>query len=299
MSRFSSALEAILLMLLGMACFSAMNIAIRMLSHGMGSTQMVCLRNILSLMIIIAWSTLLQRGLPRFPTVRLKGHFWRASVGFVAMELWFHAVTLMPITFATALSFTTPIFSAIFAILFLGERAGVHRWSAILMGFAGMLIILRPGTGDFSLDAFWVLGSSSVMAVAAILVKTLTRTEPPETIVFYMALFMLLWSIPVAIPNWQPFTAHQLGLVCIIALCSTAAHLLMARAYVRADMVMLMPFDFTRLIFTAMLAYPFFGETMDFYTVLGSAIIVASTVYIAHREARKKQLPPKQTSAIP
>lgn len=281
----SPATVAIALMLVSMAFFSAMNIVIRIASHSMESEFIVLLRNICSLMIVLVWTAFLHKGRPRFPTARIGGHFWRASVGIIAMELWFHAISLLPLTLATALSFTTPIFSTIVAIFFLGERAGIRRWSAIVVGITGVLIILRPGMGDISADALFVLGSSMMMAVAGVLVKTLTRTEAPETIVFYMALFMTPWALIPALGHMQAIGLAQAGLILLISLFSTTAHLLMARAYMRADMVMLMPFDFSRLVFTAVMAYALFGETMDAATVLGSLIIVASTVYIAHREA--------------
>ncbi len=290
MKQLSDTAAAIAIMLVAMMCFSAMNIAIRILAKTMPSTEMVLLRNLVSLGVIIVWETLRTRARPTFPTTRIKGHFWRASVGIVAMELWFHAVTLLPLTLATALSFTTPIFSTIFAIIFLGEKAGLRRWSAIAIGFLGVLIILRPGTGSIGADALFVIASSMMMAVAGVLVKTLSRTEKPETIVFYMALFMVPWSAPLAIMNWHGVTARELWLLLWVAITSTGAHLLMARAYKRADMVLLMPFDFSRLVFTALMAYVIFGETLDSATVTGSLIIVASTVYIAHREARLRRV---------
>lgn len=289
MSRLSVPLQAVLLMLISMLLFSSMNTVIRLLSAEMHSTQMVLLRNIGGLIVVVLWETLRTRALPRFPTQRIKGHFWRASVGIMAMQLWFYSLSIMPLNPATALSFTTPIFSTIIAILFLGEKAGIRRWSAIATGFIGMLVILRPGTGDIGPEAIFVLVSSMIMGVAAVLVKTLTNTEKPETIVFYMALFMTLWSIAPALPHWQEVTPHQMKLVVMIAVLSTAAHLTMARAYQRVEMVMLMPLDFSRLVFTALLAHMFFGETLDTPTILGSLIIVASTVYIAHREHRLKK----------
>ncbi len=285
----SSPMQAVLLMLASMGFFSAMNIVIRLASHEMAATYIVLLRNLCSLMLVVVWTALLQRGRPRFPTLRLRGHFWRASVGIVAMELWFHAVSLLPLTLATALSFTTPIFSTIIAIVFLGEKAGVRRWGAIGMGFAGMLVILRPGAGAMNPDALFVLASSVMMAVSGVLVKTLTRTEMPETIVFYMALFMTPWALLPAIGHMGAVNGHQLWLVFLISLLSTVGHLLMARAYMRADLVMLMPLDFSRLVFTAIMAYALFGETLDAYTLAGSLIIVSSTVYIAHREAAVKR----------
>lgn len=252
-------------------------------------TQIVVLRHFCSIAIVLAWSAFLARGLPNFSSRRMSGHFWRATFGICAMEMWFYAITIMPLTIATALSFSTPIFSTILAIIFLGEKAGIRRWSAIMTGFVGMLIILRPDINGMSNEGWIVIGASLLMAGTGVMVKSLTSSEKPETIVFYMSVFMLIWSLPPALPYWQAFTPRQFGLAFIIALCSTAAHLLLARAFVRTDMVVLMPFDFMRLVFTAILAYLFFGEMVDSYTILGSAVIVISTVYIAHREARKKK----------
>ena len=284
--RLPPAMHAIGFMLLSMLCFSGMNTTIRYMAGGLPSTQIVFVRNVFSLLLIVLWEIARVRGVPQFKTQRIFGHFWRATAGICAMEAWFYSLTLLPLTLATALSFTTPIFSTIVAIVFLGERAGIRRWSAIIAGFVGMLIILRPGSDIMSPNAFIVVFSSIMMAIAGTLVKSLTRTEPPETIVFFMALFMVPWSGLLVIGHWQPASTQQFGLILVIALLSTVSHLFLARAYIRADMVTLKPFDFTRLIFTAIFAYLLFGETLDGATIAGSLIIVASTVYIAHREAK-------------
>lgn len=286
-------LQAIAFMLTGMACFSTMNIVIRMVSADMHFTQMVFLRNVFALAAIVAWCAIKTRGRPTFATSRLKSHFWRASIGVVSMEMWFYSITTMPVTLATAISFITPIFSTLFAMLFLGEKTGPRRMAAIGTGFIGMLIILRPDHAGLVHAGVWVvLASALLMAVVGVMVKSLTRTETPETIVFYMALFMVPWSLPPALMHWESVSLHALGLVVLVAVVSTAAHLLLTRAMQKADMAVLMPFDFTRLVFTAALAYVFFGETLDRYTVLGAAIITASSVYIAHREARLHRTKP-------
>ncbi len=277
-------------MLVAMFCLSAMNVALRMLSTDLHSTQIVVLRHICSIVIVLVWSAWLMRGIPRFYSKRMSGHFWRATFGICAMEMWFYSISIMNITLATALSFITPIFSTILAIVFLGEKAGIRRWGAVITGFIGMLIILRPDISGVSNAGWIVIGASILMAGSGVMVKSLTSSESPETIVFYMSLFMLLWSIPIAIPYWQAFNSSQLSMAFIIALCSTIAHLCMARAFVRTELVVLAPFDFTRLIFTAALAYIFFGETVDAHTLAGSAVIVASAVYIAHRESKKKKI---------
>jgi S-adenosylmethionine uptake transporter len=287
---------AIFYMLAAMFALSAMNVALRSVSVGLHSTQIVVLRQVFSIIFVCVWASALSRGIPNFRTTRLQGHFWRATFGICAMELWFHSVSIMPVTLVTALSFTTPIFSTIFALLFLGEKAGIRRWGAIFTGFLGMLIILRPDISGISPDALFVIGASIMMAVAGIMVKTLSSSEPPETIVFYMALFMLPWSIIPAIPFWQDFTLNQAVMVAVVALFSTAAHLLMARAFARAELVALMPYDFTRLIFTALMAYAFFGEAITINSIIGALVIVGSTVYIAHRESLKKRM---ETTIVP
>ena len=276
-------------MLAAMFFMSAMNVVVREMAGGLHSTQIVLFRHIFCIIIVCVWTAFLQRGVPRFASKRLSGHFWRATFGILAMEMWFYSVTIMSLNVVTALSFTMPIFSTIFAIVFLREKAGIRRWSAIFVGFLGMLIILRPDVSGVSNAGWLVIASSFLMAGSGTMVKSLTRSESPETIAFYMAVFMLFWSIPFAIPYWKTFTASDLLHSFVLALFATAAHLCMARAFVRTEMVVLMPFDFTRLIFTAVFAYFFFGETLDTQTLIGTLVIATSTIYIAHREARKRK----------
>jgi len=287
MQKAPASLTGIGLMVASMACFAIMNTMIRAGSEGMPAAQLVFLRNAMALAIITPIA--LAGGREALRTRRLNDHFWRAAVGICAMELWFYSLSVLPLSLATALSFTSPIFATVFALLFLGERAGMRRWLAIGVGFAGALVILRPGMGEaMDINGVVVLTASALQAVAATVVKTLTRTERPETIVFYMALFMLPLSLPFALWQWRPLDSGQLVVAFGVAFFSTAAHLLLVRAYQHAPMVVLMPFDFTRLIFTAVLAYACFGETLDGPTLVGGLIIVASTVYIVHREARTK-----------
>jgi drug/metabolite transporter (DMT)-like permease len=279
-----SPLVGIGLMIASMACFAVMNSCVRGVSASMPPAQMVLLRNILALIIITPLALWLGHGSLR--TERPWAHFWRAAIGIVSMEIWFYALSILKLSFATALSFTSPIFATVFAIVLLGEKAGPRRWIAIGAGFAGALVILQPAEGAMDKRGLIVLVSSAMMALAATVVKTLTKTESPEIIVFYMALFMTPLSLPLGVWVWQPVAMKQIAGLLAVAVSSTAAHLLLTRAYRRADMVVLMPFDFFRLLFTAVLAQVYFGETMGKATVAGALIIVASSAYIAHREAR-------------
>lgn len=294
MLRLSENHQSVLLNVGAMFFLSAMSVALRILSFELHPTQIVVMRHVWSIAIVVLWSAWLMRGIPHFHSKRMSGHFWRATFGICAMEMWFYSVSIMNVNLATALSFTTPIFSTIIAIVFLKERAGIRRWSAIIIGFIGMLIILRPDVSGISNAGWIVIGASVLMACSGAMVKGLTSSESAETIVFYMSVFMLLWSIPLAIPFWQPFTMQQMGMAFIIALCSTIAHLCIARALVKTELVVFAPFDFTRLVFTAALAYIFLGETIDTHTITGSAVIIASSIYIAYREAKLK----KQAAAL-
>lgn len=282
-----SPLRGIALMVLAMACFAMMNAAIRELAGGMPTTQVVFLRNITSFMMIALWIAS-RRQFSALRTDRITSHLWRAAIGTVAMQIWFYSLSILPLTLATALSFTTPVFGTVFAIWILKEKASWRRWSAIAVSFVGVIIILRPDAESLNAAALIVLVSSALMALAGIVVKSLTRTQAPETIVFYMALLMTPLSAPLGILHWGPVSFSQAVLILFVAVTSTTAHLLVTRAYVHADMVTLLPFDFMRLLFTAGLAYVFFHEVMDGYTLLGAGIILAAAVYIAHRESVRR-----------
>jgi len=129
------------------------------------------------------------------------------------------------------------------------------------------------------------------MAVASIVVKRLTATEPAWRIVFYMASFMSLLSAPLGLWFWEPIGSMQVLEIAAIALASTVAQLAMVKAFTQAGIVLLMPFDFLRLVFTAILAVSFLGETIDAMTLVGAAVIVASSAVIAWRETRRKEEP--------
>lgn len=280
-------LLAMALMLASMAFFSLMNIFIRYASFEMHTTQIVFLRNAFSVLLFLPY--VVWQGRNFLKTKRPMGHVWRGTIGIAGMQLWFYCVAILPLTEATALSFTAPVLTSIFAIVFLGERAGWRRWCAIAVSLVGALIIIRPSPSNMDWGLLIVPCATSLWAVAALMVKNLTKTEPSARIVFYMALVMSAWALPMCLPFWQTPNWHDLGLCLLIALASTGAHLTMVMAYGRADIVVLMPVDFFRLVFTALFAYITFGETADRGTWLGGAVIVASAAYIAYREAKLKQ----------
>ncbi len=280
-----SRIEGCLYMLAAMFCFALMNTLIRLISHDLPTAQIVFLRNIISVLILLPW--VIYEGKALLRTERMVGHFWRAALGVVSMSMWFRVIALMNLSQATALSFTTPIFVTLAAIVVLKEKTDARRLFAIAIGFVGMLIIAGRGAGAFNAASLLALASFAITAVTSILVKTLTRTERSGTIVFYMALFMTPLSALPAWMNWQPLGHLHLLLAIAIAFFSTVAHFLLTRAYSCAEMTIIIPIDFTRLLFTAGFAYMFFGETVDMRTLGGAALIVTGAALSATINARE------------
>lgn len=263
-------------MLAAMFCFSSMNILIRVAAHDLHSTQIVFLRNFFSLLLFLPWIT--KMGISAIKTSRMQGHFWRSALGITSMQMWFYALSSMNLAQATALSFTTPIFVVIIAILFLKEKATLWQIAGIGTGFAGTVVIIQPWLGGLDPLVILVLSSAIIMAVVSVLVKTLTSTEKSLVIVFYMALFMTPLSLPPALVFWKPVSLQMVLVIFGVALFSTVAHYLLTMAYRHADMVILMPIDFVRLLFTSVMAYFLFDQTLGWPTLIGAALIIAGVV---------------------
>jgi drug/metabolite transporter (DMT)-like permease len=276
--KYPPLVQAIAMMVLSMFFFSWMNIFVRYTYQFMGSEQMVFIRNVMLLALMGLW---ILREHPKgfFKTTRLKALFWYAATGVLAIEMWFYALTKMSLNEATALSFTAPVFVTLFAILFLKERATWERGAAIGIGLIGTLIILRPDTQALNFVAIIVLVSAALMAISSIFAKSATSTEHPDRVVFYQGLLMTPMSLPFVFGNWQPIGWEALFWVLMVTVSSMIAHLLVVRAFQLCDMVVLMPFDFTRLLFTALLAWWWFGETLDMMTLLGGMLIVMAAVW--------------------
>ncbi len=217
-------------------------------------------------------------------TKRIKLYVWRALSGAAAMITWFWAIAHLPVTDATALSFTTPLMATVLAVLFLGEEVRFRRIAALLVGFLGVMIILRPGVEVVQPAALVVLFSCLCMAFSTIFIKRLTDTEPPDAIVSYMLIMLMPIMLFAALFVWVWPTWEQLGWLLLMGVAATLAHMALTRAFRAADVSVVLPFDFSRLIFVSIFAWFLFGETTSVYTWIGAAVITIVAVYIAHRE---------------
>jgi S-adenosylmethionine uptake transporter len=268
--------------------------AIRHLADRLHPFEMAFFRNLFSLLFLAPW--VLRAGLSGLRTSSVRKYGLRGLASMVAMLCWFYGLAMMPIAEATALSFTAPIFASVGAILFLGERMGVRRWSAIVVGFVGAMIILRPGLTAISLPALVVLGGSAAVAASIIMVKILSRTEPTSLIVAYMGIYLVPMSLVPALFVWTTPTGTDWLWLIGIGIVATFGQLAITSAYAAADATVVLPFDYTRLLFAALIGYLAFSEVPDTWTWVGAAVIAASAVYIARREAARSRTPVAATA---
>jgi drug/metabolite transporter (DMT)-like permease len=182
------------------------------------------------------------------------------------------------------LHFTTPIFAVLIGIVVLGERVSIRRWSAILAGFVGTLMILQPNTATFGHGEFYVLGSALAWAAAIIVIKIMSRTDSSITITAYMYLLMTPITLIVALFDWAWPTPIQYIWLVTIGLTGAMGHVLMAEALKRAATHVVTPFDFFRLVWAAIVGILLFGEVPNIYVWVGGAIVIASVSYIVWRE---------------
>jgi drug/metabolite transporter (DMT)-like permease len=276
-------------MVLSCLCFAGMSGIIRHLSTvadpAIPPLEIVFFRNWVSLLLILPW--VFRHGRLPVRTTRLKLHALRAVIGLSAMAGWFYAISIMPLAPAVALNFTVPLFAMIVAILLLGERPGLHRWGATIVGFAGVIVILQPGAIEIGLGPVLALSSALGFALSMSFIKMLSRTDSPSTIVFYQVLFMTPLSLGPALAVWQTPGWSEFAWLVALGTLATAAHLSMARSLSVAEASAVASLDFVRLPFVAAIGYFVFAEIPVAMTWIGGAIIIASSVYIARREALK------------
>jgi len=260
--------------------------------------QIAFFRNFFGLLVMLPW--LFRAGFRVLHTQRIGLHMMRSLVGLVAMLTWFTAITWMPLAEAVALSFTVPLFATAAAPFFLGESVGWRRWSATLVGFLGAMLLLRPGNAMLTPAAGLVLFSAAMMAVSVILIKTLSRTETPNVTVTYMLLFLTPLSLVPALFVWKMPLLSELPVLIALGVTATLAHLAMTRAFSATDVTAILPFDYLRLPFVALIGFFAFGQVPDIWTWVGGGVIALAAIYIAERESRLRRTPitPASVAAV-
>jgi drug/metabolite transporter (DMT)-like permease len=222
-------------------------------------------------------------------TNRLPLHLFRGAIHACGMFLWFVGLPLTTLASITALGFTGPIFVTIGAALFLGEKVRLRRWMAVAVGFAGAMIIVRPGVGDLGIGAICILISTPIFSASNLISKALARTETANKIVIWQHLTILVFACPVALYFWQTPSPTDLLWFVAAGLCGTLGHICQQNGYQLADITLLQPIGFLSLLWNALLGYFLFFQQPDVWTFVGAAVIFASALYISHREAIRRR----------
>ena len=223
-----------------------------------------------------------------FRTNRRGLHIGRGLIHTGGMFLWFVGLPLVSLAEMTALGFTGPIFVTIGAAMFLGEDVRLRRWAAVLVGFGGAMIIIRPGFAEVGIGALCILASTPLFSASNLISKALARTDSANTIVIWQHCVIMLCAAPVALWFWQ--TPSWIDLLWFLAagICGTLGHICQQRGYQIADITLLQPIGFLSLVWNTLLGFFLFAQSPDVWTFVGAAIIFGSATYISHREAVRR-----------
>lgn len=282
--KLPEVVRAALLIVFAGLLFSLMNAMIRHASSELHPLQIVFFRSLFGFVAMIPW--LSRQGIGALHTRRPGLIGLRTLLGFVSMATWFSALAVVPLGNAVALGFTAPLFAALAAVFVLREVIRVRRITALVVGFGGMLVILRPGLQSVSAGEVMVIVSALTMALSVIIMKLLTRTERVGSLVVYQTLLITPVALVPALFVWTWPSAEMWFWAVLIGIVASTAHVAFTRAFSLADTMYLMPFDYLRLPQVAFLGWMLFGEPTDIYTWVGAAIIAMSSLYVAHREAK-------------
>ncbi len=276
-------------MIASTVAFAGMHALIRYVSDDVHPFQIAFFRSFFGLVVFAPW--IVRSGLGVFATQRLPLHVLRSAMNVVAMFMFFTSLSLSPLARVTALGFTAPIFAALMSVILLKERFRFRRWAALICGFAGTLVILRPGVLVIDLGSVLVLGSALIWGLTLIVIKMLGRTESSVTITAYMNLLLTVFAFVPTLFVWTTPSLEVWFWLLVIGISGTLAQVAIAEALRQADASTVMPFDFLKLIWAAFLGYFMFAETVDAFTWAGAAIVVGSTIYLAYREAQVAREP--------
>ncbi len=283
-SGISATVQAFLFMVAATAALAVMHGIVRYLSRDLDVYTITFFRNLFGLLVVMP--LVLRNGLGSLRTTRFDLHALRGITGIGAMLMWFSALAKVEIATATALSFTAALFATLAAVLFLKERIRLRRLGAIVIGFIGVLVVLRPTTQSVNYSALLVLGSTMFWGFNVVVVKTLSKTDRSASIVAWSAILLSLLSFPLLLRFGTLPNSDQLVLLLFIGAFATIGHMCLTTALSMADSTAVMSLDFLRLIWSVMIGVWFFADRIDIWTLVGAVIIFSSGIYIVFRESR-------------
>ncbi|OGA05007.1 MAG: hypothetical protein A3I00_05195 [Betaproteobacteria bacterium RIFCSPLOWO2_02_FULL_64_12] len=283
-ARLPGATRGILWMLMAAFFYASVYVAARQSIRNLSVAEVVFFRALLVALLMLPW--VLRSGLSRLHTRRIRLHALRAAFLYGATLAWVYSLAHMPIADVTAINFAAPLFTVIFTLLFLGEAVGPPRWAALLIGFAGVLVILRPGIVEITTPALAALASAALFAAAHAIARGLGRTENANTMVFYLYALAAPMALVPALFDWRNPSWTDMGWLALLAALTLGAQQGLTRALIAAPASVVMPLNFLQLPFVAFFGLFLFGELSDVWTWIGAVVIFGSSYYIARRESR-------------
>ncbi len=276
--------RAIWLMLAAVAMFALMDTGLKLLSAHYPPFQVAALRGLSSLPLVLTWAlwTVGWRPLLR---VRWSLHLLRGVLGIAMMASFVYALKHLPLSTAYSIFFVAPLLITALSVPFLGEQVGPRRWTAIAIGLIGVLIVLRPsGAGMLSLPGLAVLLAAAAYAVSAITVRVLVRTDTNQAMVVWLLLLMALGAGALAWPDWLALRMEDVWIVAAIGVVGTLGQYAITEAFRLGEASLIAPLEYSALVWGVALDLALWGVLPDAVTWLGAGIIIASGLYLLHRE---------------
>lgn len=280
----SPVLQGALLVVTSAACVATDTILARIVTQEVGPFVLVFFRNLFGLLFLLP--VVVRSGRAVFATRHMPLHAARAVIKILGLTGFFYGIASIPVADATAIAFATPLFAAVGAALLLGESLRQGRLLAILLGFAGVLIVLRPGAQALHPAALAVVGSAVALATIGLLGKVLARHDPPNTIVSVNLALSVPLALLAAVPFWTTPSLATVGLMAVQGALGAASQLCFIRALKLADASLMMPVDFVRLPFVALLGFLAFSQVPDGWTWTGAAVICAAILLLLRAGTR-------------
>ncbi len=281
-------LTQVALLAIGATFFgSFMGACVKLLSDDLHPVIICFYRCLMGLIIITPF--IAKNNFQALQTDNMRLQILRALINIISMICWFTAIGMMHLEKATALGFTTPLFTTILAVIVLGEVIRFHRTAALLFGFIGILIIIRPGYMPFEFGTILMLIASFSFSFVLIFVKKLSATDSSLTIIFYHLLYMTPAFFILSLFYWQSISFNQLIIFSLMGSSGLLSHWCLAQAFKMSDTTFVMPLQFTKLIWASLIGLFIFAEQPDIWTWIGGVIIFISVVYITYREAFRKK----------
>ncbi|UVC12999.1 DMT family transporter [Mesorhizobium onobrychidis] len=273
-------------MALSIASFLTMSVAGRATTAELNVFQVLELRSVIGLFILLPL-VMISGGFAAMRTKRPLAHIARNVVHFVGQAAWLYALTLIPLAVLISIEFTTPIWTAILAVGFLGERLSRPRLAAIVLGLIGVLIIVRPGVGSVDPGHVVVLGAAVCFGISVVLVKSLTRTDSVVSIIFWMLVIQSVLGLVPALYEWRNPPLELWPWLLLIAFTGMSSHFCMARALAYADATVISPMDFLRVPLSALIGWLLYQEQIDAFTAGGALLILLGNLLNLQKKATK------------